>query len=215
LSDNWRTHLARTTEGVGKVPPRPVKVRITTADLRLAQVVTVKRNRIRGYKSRSDQWGRGSLKTCDPVLVGTVGEIAFAHWCNHVLGLRLELDDADRMNGDYGVDFVIEDAGGVGVQVKTAHSQYSELLIKCPQLNDCLTSNKWQACVRAHWPPRDEPGNRLAVWLCGWVRPMEAKLKGEYVPSWCKKWWNYRVSEKDFNQMSLLADNLDSLRWVE
>jgi hypothetical protein len=195
----------RTTEGVGRVPPKPVAVRLESTDIELAWQVATRRNAYRGYASRHDQWGVGLLNETDPVLVGTLGEVAFALWVQEATGLVVPLDDKDRPRGDRGRDFNLD---GLWVQVKTGHNRYSDLLVRSTDFTD----RTWHRCVRAHWPPRDDPDDKQTVWLCGWVRDRELMNNGKLEPARRGSHTNYALPDTGFHPMRDLAELVKARR---
>lgn len=144
-----------TTEGIGLMTPRPTRVRLEPEERRSALRLSRERCRYRQYSTRADTWGQGLLgDELRPVMVGFVGEIAFAKWAKQKLGVSLPVDSECRVSGDGGIDFRF---GPWGVQVKTATSNYAETLVRCRDLAD----PSWHIIVRAQWPIRghtDESG---------------------------------------------------------
>lgn len=210
----------RTKEGVGKVPPLPVRVQLTEEDLSLARTHTRQRLRQRGYAYRQDEWGYGILGPVRSVYVGFVGEIAFSKWVRATLGIDSPVDTSYRRRGDGGIDFII---CGYGVQVKAATTDYDDLLIRtqdaCAAADAENSPVEWDVCFRLHWPPRRgrssgagglfDDGRRcdqLAVDICGLVWGVDFLRLSHIEPSHCGDHWNYAVRPSDFLPPSTFLD---------
>lgn len=200
-----------TTEGKGKIPPTPLIVRLESSDFAAAREATRRREGIRAYSKRSDAWGKGMLESKDPVLIGTLGEIAFARWASGVVGKTISPDMADRIKGDGGKDF---DVCGYRIQVKTAASDYDSLLVRTLEME----VSEWVICVRAHYPPRSvhavdngvalfDPGDSedAAVALCGWAYKGTIYDRGKLTVGKAGQ-ANYKLSPREFCPMKDLGD---------
>lgn len=101
-------------EGRGVVPPKPVEIPIDRHTRVFLSMEAEKRASHRRYGG-GGQWQRGFLKAEDgvskaahPILVGCMGEWAFAEYVNSRVGRRLcETDLSLNEMGDDGNDFVI------------------------------------------------------------------------------------------------------------
>lgn len=205
-----------TVEGVGATPPRPVRVRIDPADVRLSRRVADRRAASRRMDGSENAWTRGCLgAAADPIFVGYVGEFGFARWCNDTLGVSLTPDLRERSGGDGGVDFRVPDAGGLTVQVKTAVTDYDELLIR----SEHVTVAGWDYIVRCHYrSPRvrvsrgglfgaDVAFDPTEVELCGYVRRWDI-LRSGLMPVPARNgrtWFNYEIPSHFFRPMGEFA----------
>lgn len=207
-------------EGKGFVPPTPVCVALSAADLAAAREAANRIAEYRRYSHRLDQWGYGLNP--NGVLAGLVGERALDLWARRVQGQTVPPDWSLKPTGDRGTDLVL---GGYRVQVKTGSKDYRELLVKTDQLADPADDDpRWHIIVRAQWPvpspPEGEflfdPGARWNCSVCelrGWVfrqhfirhagKPQSAR-KGTH--------FNYVLQPQYFEPMSDLAKLMDSRR---
>lgn len=208
----------RTVEGVGRVAPKPVRVQLGIDGLALARKLAWQRLSYRGYGARGDQWGRGLITSADvpdgymPILVGFAGEIAFHLWLKRATGIVAPVDGSLLPNGDGGTDFSI---GSHRIQVKTAISNYKELLVKTKS----FPTSRWTLIVRAQWAPcmpRDgnclfDVGERrdyFTVLLSGWARRTTLLAKGTVEPARIGSHTNYVLESQFFQPMSDLSDLL-------
>ena len=201
-----------TTEGLGRVAPRPTRVRLDTAEVSFALSVARRRAAYRRYSGRVDSWGRGLVgdgSGVRPVWWGTLGECAFAKWADDRLGVGLSVSDADYPFGDPGWDF---DVAGYRVQVKTAGADYTELLVRTTE----FTPQRCDLFVRAHWhPPRSRQRVRglfgthelreRAVDLCGWSWYFDVFRHGSVATGAGGGHCNYVLPADRFRKMDDLA----------
>ncbi len=213
----------RTKEGVGKVAPKAVRVHLTDDDHADARKAAESIAEYRGYRRRTDDWGRGYFRDpAYPMYVGFLGEFAVRNWAFKALGIRLVVDTGFKPRGDGDIDAVL---CGYGLQVKTAVANYTSLLIRTQDVTlpaEEQRQAKWDVCVRVQWMPTDEvPGGLFDDWLHDdrdpyrmrgdaeirgvvWGldferlrRPERGKGEGE---------WNYVVGAVDFLPIDTVAD---------
>lgn len=164
-------------EGSGMVAPRPVKVTLSSAQLRYLRALADDRDRRRNYGARPDRYGRGLAPHA--TLKGLVGEQAFANYANDALGLLppLMVDEEDRPGGDGGVDFNLF---GILIQVKTRTIR-DAVLYRRETGGGRVLPIRWHVLVSASFyppPPRAGPLPSLSpdpfvgkqeVLLDGWL----------------------------------------------
>jgi hypothetical protein len=200
----------RTTEGKGLVAPAPVLVRLDMGDLASAKKWTRDRLRARGYEANTDEWKSGLIGAYRAVLVGFVGEIAFAKWASAVTGLPIEPDTAPRWGGDGGTDFTV---CGYAIQVKTATADYGDLLIRTQD----AAAPDWEIVVRVQWPPRrravsgaalfaiDDRADRTGAELCGWAYERHFARLARLEPGRAGAHSNYALAPEQLLPMGDLA----------
>ena len=209
----------RTREGFGKVPPRPERVSVDRSD-----IAEAKRNarilmKQRGYDLREDQWGQGRFGPARTCLIGKVGEVAFAKWIRARLGIKIELDTEYKWGGDGGIDFEV---CGYKVQIKTAVSDYDELLLPTRGISGTADESglSWDVCFRLQWGARvhESPESlRLfndsrkkdfsVVELRGLVWPSDFwSIAGLPVRSSCGDWWNYAIKAHNLLPVASFLD---------
>lgn len=208
----------RTTEGVGRVPPKPVTVDVGKEGLAWANRLTDERMEQRQYHLAKTRWAYSAMG--DPrgsVLIGFMGGIAFSHWASEILGRPVPVDTQFRRGGDGGVDFTI---GPHRIQMKTAQSEYPELLVK----SDHVAVAEWNVIVRGQWTPEEIPvagptlfeaGPRVentVVELCGWMRVNDFLRHGRLEKARRGDHWNYEVGPVHFQPMSAFEDLLIARR---
>lgn len=111
-------------EGRGMVAPAPVPIHIGDESMRRLVAEAERRAAHRSYGRRGDSWGRGLLpagggmsQAAVPILMGFVGEQAFADYVDQQAGTRIGGPDTSLTDfGDGGRDFEIY---GVAYQLKT------------------------------------------------------------------------------------------------
>lgn len=204
-----------TTEGKGKVPPRVVPVAMDRSDIRICSEDARGRSRYRGYGVRNDKWGRGLIGDDTgilPVFYGNLGEVAFARWATGRVGVLVTPDWRRMIFGDRGRDFVV---AGYRIQVKTAATDYRDLLVRTTEVD----VKQCDVFVRAHWcPPRlRRVENGLfgvvrrwepVVDLCGWSWHRDVIRYGVVRPSGRGTHKNYAVPPTLFRKIDDLAELL-------
>lgn len=199
------------TEGKGRVLVT-ARVALSDHDLKVVELTGKRRDAYRGYKDRTDRWGRGLLGDESeplPTFVGTAGEVIFIHWLRAACGVRLSIDDALRPHGDNGVDFEFL---GLKVQVKCAWSRYRTLLHKVER-HDVLPTGElaegvpvWDVCVRCQWPHWDDPTDLNFGEVVGWVNRHDFRELGHVRPARRGDHLNVEVAALDLTPVSALAD---------
>lgn len=106
-------------EGLGLVAPTAIPVtQIDGNDI--CQVIALGRTRalFRGYEYSPDSWKRGAFANAEKaIIMGCIGELAFARWTNAQLGREVLKPEFRLMqNGDPGWDFNVN---GLTIDVKS------------------------------------------------------------------------------------------------
>jgi len=199
------------------VAPRPIIVRLTPDERAAVKRHTRERMGHRGYASRPDAWGAGLIGTYRAIETGFAGEFGFASWASTTTGLPVVADVSLRHGGDGGIDFRL---CATGVQVKTATSSYSELLVRSRDVG----CSDWEVIVRAQWPARKEPqpgaslfavedrADRSLVALCGWAWERDFMRLAKLEPGRAGDHTNYALPAELFLPMGDLAAILQARR---
>jgi hypothetical protein len=162
-----------------------------------------RRDQYRGYRSRSDAWGRGFVK--NPILVGLGGEYAYAELSSRRGYLRF-VDLALRVHGDGGRDF---EQCGLIVQVKTRRKGLGQRsLVKRGDRYGRIVPLACDVFVFAQW---DETANESPR-LLGWIWAADASRIGQFErsPVQTADHWNLRIADTLLSPMTRLIDEFEA-----
>lgn len=159
-------------EGRGTVAPKPVVIPVDRHVQVVLQREAEKRAARRRYSGRSDSWGKGLInangsvsRAVAPILVGCVGEWAFAEYVNSRLRRRICETDLSLHEGDGGKDFVI---ASVVHQLKTRQKKPGPSYVRrvnerrhlCTHTASRFVFTQWRIgqaeCLMLGWIPYDD-----------------------------------------------------------
>ena len=182
-------------EGAGLVRPAPVSLRFTSGMVERILAIAKERDEYRGYRKRSDSWGRGFVS--NPTFVGLTGEYAVCRYLSARSVCNLQPDIELRKFGDGGCDI---DAGGLVVQVKT-RSSGTRNLIRRVDAKKRIRGLDCDAFVFASWDQKN-----MDVSLLGWIYSAQARLRGSHTRSSVATHWNLEVADDLLFPMKRLVE---------
>lgn len=193
-----------TVEGRGNVAPAPVGMSVPSYAVVSMRDEAERRSGFRNYGGRTDQWGKGLLGSDPalPILVGLVGEWAFAEFVNSRTGKKFcETDFKLRKRGDGGCDFRIL---GTVHQLKTKRDVRGENLIRRVDQHGKTLDLLPGRYVFAQWDPA------IAVChLLGWCLA-EVVLDCPFEPARVGMHTNLRVPNERLNSMASLISAIQA-----
>lgn len=194
-------------EGQGLVAPKPVKVQLTSAELRLLETKAAERDSHRGYTASNSRWKQGSVQ--NPILIGSVGEAALQSFLSSRLKQQITVFDDSLNNGDGGIDVAVF---GVRYQVKTSRRRYETVLVRRIDGRKKLVAHASQRYVFCAWNPGE-----LLCWLCGWCSSETLRERGRLRigRSANADWWNVELETCWLESMDSLVRQmkLEQSRW--
>lgn len=181
-------------EGKGLVPPRPVSIPVSTADLSYLRAIASKRDAHRRYGNSSSTWKRGLAN--NPILIGLVGEFAFSQYLQS-RGIRASVVDERLSNGDGGKDAVICDTA---YQIKTSAKAYSACLVRRVNESKRLVPHVCDRFVFCRW---SDPEPKCD--LRGWCDKDTIVELGKFRKGKRGNWFNSEIEDIHFLSMADLA----------
>ncbi len=168
-------------EGRGLVAPAEAPVSLTLSEVEYCRRVAEERNGFRRYSSRSDRWGKGLVD--DPVLVGTLAELATAKLLNRRAGCSMSVDARLHSKGDDGCDLR---ASGIGIQVKSRVKGSRNLIRRVDDRKRLrpLTAEVFVFCRYVH---------AQETRLLGWLYSDAVRRVSKHERSVVGDWWNLDV----------------------
>lgn len=206
------------TEGRGAIAPMPVDIEVDRHTQVVLLMEAERRAAHRRYGARSDAWGRGLIQNTNgvsravaPILVGIVGEWAFAEYVNTRLHRRFCETDMTLNNGDGGRDFEIASAVH---QIKTRQKQQGPSYVRRVSERKQLCAHTAGRFVFTQWRPNQE-----SCRLLGWVTHKELLEECRFQKSPIAGHFNHVIPDELLRPMDrLLCEiksdaSLEALAW--